>query len=100
MLCLQAAQDAAAAELAELRSTAAAGQAASAAEAAACKSADDAAFLVEHAELARQVGTRQHVLELSGLVWRLTGCFAASTNKVTCVMETHCNSGMQQVEIC
>jgi hypothetical protein len=51
----QAAHDAAAAELQELRRSAAAGQAATEGDAAAVKAADEAAYAAEHAELAKQV---------------------------------------------
>jgi hypothetical protein len=52
---VQAAHDAAAAELQELQRSAAAGQAATEAEAAAVKAGDEAAYAAEHAELAKQV---------------------------------------------
>ncbi|WIA35821.1 hypothetical protein OEZ86_004208 [Tetradesmus obliquus] len=62
---LQAAHDAAAAELAELRRSAAAGQAATQGEAASVKAADEAAYAAEHAELAKQLEAMH--LELSTL---------------------------------
>ncbi|KAF6266288.1 hypothetical protein COO60DRAFT_445827 [Scenedesmus sp. NREL 46B-D3] len=55
MGALQAAHDAATAELQELRRSAAAGQAATYGEAAAVKAADEAAYAAEHAELAKQL---------------------------------------------